>query len=124
MKRVLIVGSDTLMREMTASLLADVAAEVSSAKSLAEVKQECRRGAFDLVIMLELAPFFDGTEPINILRPSGIRRPELVVFSWQHSERMVLSLFECGVSQYITFPINARRVKRKLCEALGLKTSL
>ena len=67
---------------------------------------------------------FDGTEPINILRPSGIRRPELFVFSWQHSERMVLSLFECGVSQYITFPINARRVKRKLCEALGLKTAL
>ena len=110
-----------LMREMTASLLADIAAEIRTAEALADVERECRHGLFDLVIMLDMAPFIDGSAPLAVLRPVGIRRPELFVFSWQHSERVVLSLLECGVSQYVTFPMNVRRVKRKICEALGCR---
>lgn len=109
-----------LMREMTASLLADIAAEVRTAEALADVEGECRRGLFDMVILLDLTPFFDGTEPLASLRPSGLRRPELFVLAWHHSERAVLSLLECGVSQYITFPVNIRRVRRKICETLGV----
>ncbi len=121
MKRVLIVGSDFLLREMTASLLADIAVEIRTAGEIAEVENECRSGAFDLVIMLDLSPFFDGSKPVALLRPAGLRRPELFVFSWQHSEDVVLSLLECGVSQYITFPLNTRRIRRKICETLDCK---
>lgn len=107
------------MREMVAALLADVAVQVRTADAIAAVERECRGGAFDLVIMLDIAPFFDGSEPLSLLRPKGLRRPELFVLSWQHSEQCVLSLLECGVSQYLTFPLNARRIRRKICETIG-----
>lgn len=118
MKRVLVVGSDALLREFTASILADIAVEVRTAETIAEVECECRGGEFDLIIMLDIAPFIDGSAPIATLRPPMLRRPSLFVFAWHHSENVVLSLLESGVSQYVTFPINIRRVRRKICEAL------
>ena len=121
MKKILVIGSDLLLREMVASLLADFVVEVRTAGKIAAVRSECKGGAFDLVIMLDLSPFFDGSEPVALLRPVGLRRPELFVFSWQHSEHVVLSLLECGVSQYMTFPLNSRRIRRKICETLDCK---
>ena len=122
MKRVLIVGSEPLMREMMAALLADIAVEIRTVNRIADAEYECRCGAFDLVIMLDLAPFFDGSEPMSLLRPRRLRRPELFVISWQHSERSVLSMFECGVTQYLTFPLNARRLRSKICKTLNCDT--
>ncbi|MBQ7342826.1 MAG: response regulator transcription factor [Alistipes sp.] len=123
MKKVLITGSDPLLREMTASLLADMAVEIHTSQRLAEADDRCRQGLFDLVIMLDLFPFFDGSEPTSTLRPKGLRRPPLFVLSWQHSERAVLSLLECGASQYITFPTNIRRLRRKIREVIDSQTA-
>lgn len=109
------------MREMIVSMLAEMAVEVRTVDVVAHVAIECRRGEFDLVIMLDIAPFFNGSKPIATLRPRLMRRPELLVFSWQHSERVVLSLLECGVSQYVTFPINIRRIRGKICDLLESK---
>lgn len=119
MKRVLVVGSDMLLREMISSFLVDLPMEVRTAESIGIFEQECRAGVFDLVVMTELAPFFDGSDPSTILRRAGLRRPDLLVISWQHSEWAVLSLLESRVTQYVTFPINIRRVRRKICEILS-----
>lgn len=120
MKRVLIVGNDVLLCELVASLLADIAVEVITARTIVPFARESRQGMFDLVIMVDMSAFFDGSSPTTTLRPTGLSRPQLFVLSWQHSESSVLSLLECGVSQYITFPINLRRVKRKISESLGV----
>ena len=119
MKRVLIAGSDPVLREMIASILADVSAEICVVDNLDCSAKEARQGCFDLVIMLDIAPFFNGSNPVALLRPERLRRPEIFIFAWQHSEQMVLGLLECGISQYLTFPINIRRAKRKICETLG-----
>ena len=115
----LVVGSDMLLREMISSFLVDLPMEVRTAESIGIFEQECRAGVFDLVVMTELAPFFDGSDPSTILRRAGLRRPDLLVISWQHSEWAVLSLLESRVTQYVTFPINIRRVRRKICEILS-----
>ena len=107
-----------LIREMTASLLADISAEIRTADSLLDIAKECRLGSFDMIILLDITPLFDGSASIASIRPNGLHRPELFVLAWQHSEHTVLSLLESGVSQYITFPINIRRIKRKICETL------
>ena len=120
MKRVLIVGNDVLLCELVASLLADIAVEVITARTIVSFARESRQGMFDLVIMVDMSAYFDGSSPTTTLRPTGLSRPQLFVLSWQHSESSVLSLLECGVSQYITFPINLRRVKRKISESLGV----
>ena len=119
MKRVLIAGSEIVLREMIVTILADIPVEIRTADSIDSVLSECRHGCFDLVIMLDIAPILNGTNPIELLRPKPLRRPEIFVIAWQHSEQAVLSLLECGVSQYITLPINIRRVRHKIHETLG-----
>ena len=119
MKRVLIAGSEKILREMIAAILADIPVEIRAVDSVDIAQSECRHGCYDLIIMLDIVPFFDGSKPIEFLRPKRMRRPEIFVIAWQHSEQAVLSLLESGVSQYITFPINIRRVRHKIHESLG-----
>lgn len=121
MKRVLIAGSDVILREMIFSLVADLSVEVQVADSIAIFERECRAGHFDLVIMTDLAPFFDGTDPSAILKRAELRRPEIFVVSWQHSEWSVMSLLESRVAQYVTLPMNVRRIRRKICEYMNCK---
>lgn len=118
MKRVLILGTDAPMREMVASVLSDADIRVCGAGRLADVDDECRRGMFDLVVMLGAVPFFDGSDVVSRLRPHGIKRPEIFVISWQQSEQTVMSLLECGVNQYMTFPVNMRRFCRKVHDSI------
>jgi DNA-binding response OmpR family regulator len=40
------------------------------------------------------------------------------VVSWQQAENVVLSLLECGVDQYFTFPICMGRLRNKVREEL------
>lgn len=119
MKSILIVGEDLLLREMTAALVADLAVAIRTADKIDEVEEEYRQARFDLIILLDTYPFFNGSKHIARLRPDGLRRPELFVFSWQHSEQVVLSLLERGITQYITFPINIRRLRRKIRDVLN-----
>lgn len=102
------------MREMVASLLDWTDVEVHGAARAADVDHECRCGMFDLVIILGTAAFFDGSGVVARLRPQGLKRPEIFVMSWQYSEQTVMSLLECGVNQYMTFPVNMHRFRRKV----------
>ncbi len=112
------MGMDPLLREMIASLLADLPMEVQTTSSVGRFEKQCKSGCFDLVIVLDITLFFDGSEPVSSLRPAGLQIPKFFVISWQHSERVVMGLLECGVSQYITLPVNVCRLRRKICETL------
>ena len=121
MKRVLVAGSDIILREMIFSLVADLPIEVQVADNVVLFERECRAGYFDLVIMTNLSPFFNGTDPSSVLRRAELRRPEIFVVSWHHSEWSVMSLLESRVSQYVTLPMNVRRIRRKICEYMDFK---
>ena len=45
------------------------------------------------------------------VRPAGLRRPLFYVVSWLQSEQAVLSLLECGVDQYMAFPLSLQRLR-------------
>ena len=47
------------------------------------------------------------------IRQRDKRRPPIYVVSWQQAENVVLSLLECGVDQYMTFPICMSRLRMK-----------
>ncbi|MCM1249961.1 MAG: DNA-binding response regulator [Alistipes sp.] len=99
--------------------LSGVGAEVRCCGCGSELERLCGRMVFDLVIVLRCAPFFCGRELIGRLRPEGLRHPVFFVVSWQQSEQTVLSLLECGVDQYLTFPVSLQRLRSKVVDVLS-----
>ena len=73
----------------------------------------CTHQTPDLVIVLTIKPFIDGSELIKRIRLGNKRQPPIYVVAWQQSEQIVLSLLECGVDQYMTFPICMSRLRGK-----------
>ena len=39
--------------------------------------------------------------------------------AWHQSDETVLSLIECGVDQYMTFPLNPARLRSKIIRSLA-----
>ena len=120
MPRILIASDDEFARELVRLALAGVDAEVLCAGCGAELERLCARVLFDMVIVLRTAPFFCGRELIGRLRPEGLRRPVVYVLSWQQCEQTVLALLECGVDQYLTFPVSLQRLRAKVVSDLAV----
>lgn len=114
MQRILIASDDEFARELIRLALVGLQAEVRCSGCGEAMERLCARVLFDVAIVLRTAPFFCGREAIGRLRPGGLRRPTIYVISWQQAERTVLSLLECGVDQYLTFPLNLQRLRAKV----------
>ncbi len=82
----------------------------------------CQKERPTLVIILDTTPFINGSNLIEQIRPPHTRLPYIYVVSWQQSEQIVVGLLECGVTQYMTFPICMSRLQNKIA-ALGLGTT-
>ena len=74
---------------------------------------------FDLVVVVGTSAFFTGCDVVRTLRPAGLGRPLVYVVAWQQAEQTVLSLLECGVDQYMTFPVSLQRLRTKIANALN-----
>lgn len=116
--RILIVSDHPFLRELVALALGGLDADIRCADDADQMLGLCRRTGFDLVILLRLTPFLCGRDVVRALRPAGLRSPQVYVVSWQQSEQTVLSLLECGVDQYMTFPVCLPRLRGKVAEAL------
>ena len=116
MHRVLIVSDERFLQRLVGFALTGLDAEVHYAEG---AERRCRRTLFDLILVLEVAPFLSGRNLIGRVRPAGLRRPAVYVLTWQQAEQTVLSLLECGVDQYLTFPVSLARLRSKVAEELG-----
>lgn len=114
MGEILIAGRDGFVRDMVAATALRAGLSAVCVASLSEAADDCRRGRYERVVVIGCSTFADGEVAVESLRPRGCRRPEIYVISWHHSERAVLSLLECGVNQYITLPVDLRRLCLKL----------
>lgn len=117
--RILIVAEDAFARDVIRLSLAGLGAEVRCVSDCAGMRALCRRMTFDLIIVLQSAMFLCGGNPVREVRPAGLRHPVVYVLSWQQAEQTVLSLLEAGVDQYMTFPVNLQRLRRKVAEELA-----
>ena len=120
MQRILIASDDEFARELIRLSLEGLGAEVRCSGCSGELERLCGRVLFDLIIVLRTAPFFCGREIIGRLRPEGLRHPVVYVLSWQHCEQTVLGLLECGVDQYLTFPVSLQRLRAKVADDLSI----
>lgn len=105
------------MRDMVSCAVERAGVRTSCAADVVSAESDCRHGRYDCVLVLGVSKFVDGRISVERLRPHGVKRPQIYVLSWHHSEKAVLSLLECGVNQYITFPVDLRRLCRKIAGA-------
>ena len=120
MKRIAVISSDkALERAVVAALECAGGGSVEVVAASAGEAAAC-----DTVVVLGAAEFASGRLSAASLRDNGanngtnngtvLRRPEIYVISWQHSEQTVLGLLEGGVDQYMTFPLSLRRLCLKV----------
>lgn len=107
MKRIALISADSLLRRAVALTLECAGAEVVLPAGTDDIRP-C-----DMVVVLGAAGFLSGRFSAELFRRGTFGRPEIFVISWQHSERTVLDLLECGVDQYMTFPICLGRLMIK-----------
>lgn len=119
MHRILIVSDEEFLRDVIRLSLADMQADVRCASDVPDMQRMVRRMLFDLVVVVGTSAFFTGCDVVRMLRPAGLGRPLVYVVAWQQAEQMVLSLLECGVDQYMTFPVSLQRLRTKIANALN-----
>lgn len=112
-------------RSASAALVAEIvgceATNVICCSSPDQMIATCIHKQPDLVIILAIKPFIDGSELIKRIRLSDKRNPPIYVIAWQQSEQIVLSLLECSVDQYMTFPICMSRLRGKSHTQLNIE---
>ena len=118
-QRILIVSDEEFLRDVIRLSLADMQADVRCASDVPEMQRLVRRMLFDLVVVVGTSAFFTGCDVVRTLRPAGLGRPLVYVVAWQQAEQTVLSLLECGVDQYMTFPVSLQRLRTKIANALN-----
>lgn len=116
--KILILSDNEIRTELIRTLLAGIDAELRTADTAACFRRQTAQTIYELVIVLGAAPFLNGSEWVERLRPRLLRRPTIYVLSWQHAEQTVLSLLECGVDQYMTLPLNPVRLRAKVIGTL------
>lgn len=119
MHRILIVSDEEFLRDVIRLSLADMQADVRCASDVPDMQRMVRRMLFDLVVVVGTSAFFTGCDVVRTLRPAGLGRPLVYVVAWQQAEQTVLSLLECGVDQYMTFPVSLQRLRTKIANALN-----
>ena len=115
MHRILIVSDEEFLRDVIRLSLADMQADVRCASDVPDMQRMVRRMLFDV----GTSAFFTGCDVVRTLRPAGLGRPLVYVVAWQQAEQTVLSLLECGVGQYMTFPVSLQRLRTKIANALN-----
>lgn len=115
-------------RSSVATLIAEIvgcdSVNVVCCTSTEQLIASCAYQRPDLVIILAIKPFINGSELIRRIRLTDKRTPPIYVIAWQQTEQIVLSLLECGVDQYMTFPICMSRLRGKSLTQLNMTTNV
>ena len=115
-------------RSAAAALIAEIvgcdSTNVICCSSPDQMIATCIHKKPDLVIVLAVKPFINGSELIKRIRTNDKRNPPIYVIAWQQSEQIVLSLLECGVDQYMTFPICMSRLRGKSHTQLNIEPKI
>ena len=117
--KVVIYSTRRTLGDMISDMISDSDSLVVTCSTPEQTVTACLRLAPDIVILLAVAPFIDGSEFIGRIRRRGTRRPAVYVVSWHQAEHIVLSLLEAGVDQYLTFPVSMGRLYGKVRDIGG-----
>lgn len=118
----IIYSDNNSSAQLIEAIIEPVTPHIIRCSTIEQTITACHSEEPKLVIILSVRPFINGRELVANIHTRNARKPVIYVISWQQSERIVLSLLECGVDQYITFPICISRLRGKVENEL--KTSV
>ncbi|MBR5850116.1 MAG: DNA-binding response regulator [Alistipes sp.] len=117
-QRILIFSTCVVETAVVETALAGLDVEVRVAVDAPAFRRLTERLIFDLVIVVGVGYLLSGDAFFRRVRPRPMRRPEIYLITHQQSEQTVMGLLECGVDQYMTFPLNLARLRAKVIGAL------
>ena len=112
--KIVVYSSSSSQATLIASILSPLPARIVYCCSPQQTIASCRQEMPRIVIILDIAPFIDGSNLLAGILSAASLRPAVYVVAWHQSEQIVLSLLECGIDQYMTFPICMNRLKMKV----------
>ena len=112
--KIVIYSTQSSRATLIAAILDGIMARIVCCSTPEQTIATCQHEEPEIVIILDIAPFIDGTELLSLIRATACTRPKIYVIAWHQSEQIVLSLLECGVDQYMTFPICMSRLRMKI----------
>lgn len=112
-KTIIIAAREIPLLKVLSQCLAELGAEVATARTYRELKTMCRKGHYDLVISRFVAPLISSHSEVLRLRGRG-RSTHIFILSHTRDERVVVMLLERGVNQFLSLPISTPRLLRKV----------
>ncbi|MFI3317531.1 MAG: response regulator [Rikenellaceae bacterium] len=114
MTHLLLVSNDPLRAKVISMALQADQVDVQCIDTSECIINHCQAHHTDLVIFLTLSPYFSSMNIIEQLKRQLDYMPRVYAISHSHSQATILSLLECGVDQYMTFPLNLYRLRDKV----------
>lgn len=123
MPKILIFTPDTVIGNIMASAVADLADEVVCATTACDMDAALCRGRLALIIIASTRSL--GSDVRLDLMTEYLHRRGIPVFVvLEHlSESRATRLLQCGIEQCMTFPINMHRLRRKVRDVIINRSS-
>lgn len=115
---ILIACSDVVMLGLLKQALSDDWVEVYTTNTEQGIVDACRQRSFAIIVTMFSHPFLNGNEMLMQIRRRGARHAKMCLLSCIQHEQTVVSLYENGVNQYFTLPVNMTRLARKIKESI------
>lgn len=115
MKKILLAFSDPLLVAVLADMLDEHQCDCVVVHSATDFVEVCNKGGYDCIVTSFSEPFLSGHDLASKIREVSFPlKPSIFLVSQYHSESILVSLFESGVDQYLTMPLDVRSITRKI----------
>lgn len=119
MRKILLAFPSPIAAESLSLVLGTLGAQIIVAASARAMVEELMADSYSLLLTGYLAPFMCGDDLVGRLARRSAPRPTIFVISHLRCEHSLLSLYESGVDQFLSFPLSPPRLLRKVAEELS-----
>ncbi len=117
MKKILLASDNSVFLQVLYRSFSDLGALIDTALTDDELMRKSLGEHYDVIITEFVSPFLNGDDLARALRRRR-SKPTVFLASRIGREEMLVSVFESGVDQYLSMPLSASRLKRKVRDEL------
>ncbi len=110
----LIATSEPTLAEIIAYHLRELSSIIQVTSTEESFCRICCRYPLDIAVTSFLNPFLNGTDLARQIREQGLKKPLFFLICPQQYEPTILSLYESGIDQYFTLPVNMQRLRNRI----------